>query len=63
MYKIKYRQKITFKKLSSRKKLHLNPLKKTVMEYEKHDYAPEGFGAGTEAYEEDLLFYDMEWEE
>jgi|GEM_PF-1465503 len=33
------------------------------MEYEKHDYAPEGFGAGTEAYEEDLLFYDMEWEE
>jgi hypothetical protein len=32
------------------------------MEYEKHYYAPEGIGEDT-TQEEDLLFYELNWEE
>lgn len=38
------------------------PSKKNVMEYEKHYYAPEGIVPDTTSYEEDLLFYENEWE-
>ncbi|SMO93382.1 hypothetical protein SAMN06265349_10819 [Flavobacterium resistens] len=32
------------------------------MEYEKQYYAPEGFGTDTTSYEEDLLYYENDWE-